>query len=186
MELNAPVLIIPENIYWKDSSYIKLDTGFITVKSNLIEYKEETNYNEQTTDAGLYDEYKVRLDKMNLTLSHNIYLSVQNSNAEDYQIIDNITFEISIENCLGPLNKTYPTLRVNIDFDQIGIDLDLSCLKNILRLKDSVLLDLENKDFTSVEAKIKKKYGEMEREKIKAIKAKENLQQNSQKENMRR
>jgi len=170
MSLNAPVLIIPENIYNKDSPYIKLDTGIISIESNLIEFKKDVDYNEYTTDEGLYDKYKVRLEKMSLNLSHSLN---DQSKAEDYQIIEDITFEISIENCLGPLNKTYPTLRVNIDFDQIGIDLDLSCLKTILRLKDSVLIDLENKDFTLVNTKIKKKYNENESEKIKALKAKE-------------
>ena len=91
----------------------------------------------------------------------------------DYPIIEDITINISIENCLGPLNKIYPTLRVNIDFDEIDLDLDLSCLKTILRLKDSVLLELENKDFTQIEAKIKKKFNEPNNEEIKAIKAKE-------------
>jgi len=167
-------LIIPENIYNKDSPYIKLDTGIISIESNLIEYNKDVDYyNELTTDDGLYDKYKVRLEKMSLDLHHH---NNDQSRAEDYQIIEDITFEISIENCLGPLNKTYPTLRVNIDFDQIGIDLDLSCLKTILRLKDSVLIDLENKDFTQVDAKIKKKYRENESEKAKAKKAKEHQQ----------
>ena len=171
MKLNAPVLIIPENIYKEDSPYIKLDTGTIKIESNLIEFKEEENYNEQTTDAGLYDEYKIKLGGMSLNLSHlgNILVPVS-----DYPIIEDITFEISIENCLGPLNKIYPTLRVNIDcLDEIDLDLDLSCLKTILRLKDSVLLELENKDFTQIEAKIKKKFSEPSKEEEKAIKAKE-------------
>lgn len=63
---------------------------------------------------------------------------------------------------------------MNIDFDKIRIDLDLSCLKNILRLKDQVLIDLENKDVNTVEAKIKKKYNEHDKVHVKAIKAKEN------------
>lgn len=70
MELNAPVVIIPENIYKEDSSFIKLDTGIIYITSNLIEYKQDMNYNEQLTDVDLYDVYKVKLESMSLGLSH--------------------------------------------------------------------------------------------------------------------
>ena len=100
--------------------------------------------------------YIVRLERINLALAR--FNEGEDQLVDDCRIIQDISFQIYIENCLGPLNKKFPSLRVFIDFDHIGIDLDLSYLKPVLRVKESILTDLDDKDLQMVEGKIKKKY----------------------------
>jgi len=43
--MNAPVLVIPENIYEKNAACIKLDLGTLKINSKLVEYKKDQKYN---------------------------------------------------------------------------------------------------------------------------------------------
>lgn len=79
IELNAPVLIIPENIYLSGCNFVRLDTGFIHVSSSLRDYDEYKMNKQQMekcmSDGGsmieeldLYDQYNIKLTKMKLEL----------------------------------------------------------------------------------------------------------------------
>ena len=162
MFVNAPVIVVPEDIYSECSNYIKFDLGQMIVSSELQKYDEEKPenfYNLRETDEGLYDKYIIQLDRMHLEFTH--YGKDRVNPLEQpihHSIIENISYNVSIENCLGPLNKIYPTLRVNVDFDDIGIDVDLNNMPMVLRLKNRILLELENAEILKLEEKVKKKF----------------------------
>lgn len=65
-KMNAPILIIPENIFNPNTSVIRLNTGLIRVYSKLVEYKKSENYNIYPSDFKLYDRYTLSLEKINL------------------------------------------------------------------------------------------------------------------------
>ena len=57
------------------------------------------------------------------------------------QIINNITFDIAIENCLAPKHEQFPTLRLFIDFDHdIDFEIDFDTLSQLLRMKNNLLI----------------------------------------------
>lgn len=72
-------------------------------------------------------------------------------------IVKDISFDIAIENSLAPLHKTFPTMRIFIDFDKtIDLEIDLVALDQILRMKNLLLIQLENKEVQVVETRFKK------------------------------
>lgn len=73
------------------------------------------------------------------------------------QIINNITFDIAIENCLAPLHNKFPTLRFFIDFDHdIDFEIDFDTLSQLLRMKNNLLIQLGNQEVAIVEARFKR------------------------------
>ena len=98
--MNAPILIIPENIFDGQTSVIKLNTGLIRVKSKLQVYEQDVDYNGFTNDFNLYDKYTLSIEKINLGM---IFPGLSRSK-RNFKILDDVTLALEIENCLGPLN----------------------------------------------------------------------------------
>jgi len=68
--MRAPVLILPENIFFENSPYLKLDTGQIEISSDLRKFNKQTNYNEIEDDKQLYDNYTVELRNISLSMNY--------------------------------------------------------------------------------------------------------------------
>ena len=146
----APVVKIPENIFKEDSPYLEFNTGTLKVRSDLLEF-DRANPNKYETienDWELYDKYTINLEKLRL----NLIFPGAVENKKEIKIINDFTFCITVENCLAPLHKKFPTLRLDIDFkERIEFDFDFHCLKTIFRLKDLLLIQLDTSDLQMVE-----------------------------------
>ena len=84
-------------------------------------------------DDNLYDEYVVSLEEMSLR----VYFPNYSKDPFDVPLVNDISFDIRIENCLEPKHELYPTLRINFDIDKdIELEADLYCLKKFFRITD--------------------------------------------------
>lgn len=61
MELRAPVIIIPENVFISHKSCLVVDVGVIKVKSKLRRYESFVDYKLLSSADGVFDKYEVKL-----------------------------------------------------------------------------------------------------------------------------
>ena len=135
--MNAPILIIPENIFDHSTSIIKLNTGLIRVKSKLQVYDQDVDYNCIENDYNLYDKYSLSIEKINLGM---VFPELSRSK-RNFQILDDVTLALEIENCLGPLNEYFPTLRLNVFLDKpIELNANLFYLKKFFKIYDMMFI----------------------------------------------
>jgi len=136
-KMNAPILIIPENIFDHSTSIIKLNTGLIRVKSKLQVYDQEIDYTSIDNDYNLYDKYSLSIEKINLGM---VFPGLSRSK-RNFQILDDVTLALEIENCLGPLNEYFPTLRLNVLLDKpIELNANLYYLKKFFKIYDLMFI----------------------------------------------
>lgn len=104
-------------------------------------------------EQDLYDKYTIRLTRMKLEL-----ISPSASKSEPRKrFVDDISFDIIVENCLEPLHEQYPTIRLNVAFTQAAFEVDLAAMEKVQKLLDTVLITFENKDTNKVAAEVQKK-----------------------------
>ena len=78
-------------------------------------------------EQDLYDKYTIRLTKMKLEL---INPSASKSEPR-MRFVDDISFDIIVENCLEPLHEQYPTIRLNVAFTQAAFEVDLIAMEKV-------------------------------------------------------
>ena len=137
-DIFAPVLIIPEDIFMVDSRYIKIDMGQINLNSDLQIYNKQKNYKEILDEKQVYDIYKFELTKFSLKIIE----FDESMNPCNVNIIKDVSFQLKLKNCLDPLHKHFPTLKVNSLFnDPINIELaeGLRILKMLIQIKELLI-----------------------------------------------
>ena len=67
---NAPVIIVPDNMFSESAKYLKFNMGKIIINSDLREYNEKTKYAEWESDKDLYDIYQIDFIGFSLELVH--------------------------------------------------------------------------------------------------------------------
>lgn len=136
---------------------MELNSGQINVTSKLLKYDKEKGmkkkYEKEKQRSKVYDRYIIDLAKMSLK----IHCPGEVGDNKQIHIIEKINLRITVANCLAPLHKLFPTLSVDITFPtQIRFDFDFIRLKLLMRIKDQLLIQLEQKTFNVLEAKLRK------------------------------
>ena len=111
--------------------------GKIDIGSRLQVFDKEKDYKLEFDDTKVYDNYMIGLERMSLSLNY----PNQSPRDKTHFLISNIIFGIRIDSCLDPLHPIFPTLRLNVDFNErIDFDLDLMNFKALMKIKDSLLI----------------------------------------------
>lgn len=69
VDIVAPIIYIPENIYLPNTPYLKLACGQIEIKSQLVDFNNEKDfYKDLLDEALLYDQYIIDFQRISLKL----------------------------------------------------------------------------------------------------------------------
>jgi hypothetical protein len=140
MDLNAPVLIIPEDIF-ESEDIMSFDLGRIKLRNELQEYDKENKkkYKTMTDDSLLYDSYVLKLEDVTMKLMH-------------YTILNKIGMTVTSQICLEPMHDTKPSFKVKVDVPAIKIILacGIGMLKNLVELKTRMMATLNNYEYNMI------------------------------------
>ncbi|EPY52500.1 vacuolar protein sorting-associated protein 13b [Schizosaccharomyces cryophilus OY26] len=114
VQLQAPLIILPENVENPDTNSLVIDSGLISVKSNYSRRNEERQATqEQEIQDLIYDDYLLSLDSAKISLGPLSHIhNDKNEMDEKYQLLkeSSIKLNLSLQSVPSP---NFPKIRVS-------------------------------------------------------------------------
>ncbi|CAG8555201.1 10349_t:CDS:10 [Paraglomus brasilianum] len=150
IDMNAPIVIIPESCIRKDAEVIVLDAGRISVVSNLVpkeviaEIKSKTveTYSDKDLETLMYDRFSVELSSTQLLVGHSAescLAQIRNvSTTYDLHVIDRININFLVELSILPSAPNVARIRVSGKLPLLQVNLSDRKYKTIMKIVDLV------------------------------------------------
>jgi hypothetical protein len=144
--LKAPIIVVPENIYHKDRPCLVVDTGAIEMKSFLVPYSQGIDYKVIRDPTLLYDRYELTLSNFHVTILEQGLAEGMKAlrRGDGNPAIKEFSAILNILNCVEPRHPLYPTVEISIVIKNFEVLLSLRFLDALLRIKNSVILELDS------------------------------------------
>ncbi|EME44915.1 hypothetical protein DOTSEDRAFT_70827 [Dothistroma septosporum NZE10] len=179
MDLQAPLIIVPDTVTKESTICLILDAGHIAVRSELVDRETirdiEQKQNHQYTDRDykkleslMYDKFRVDLKATQVLIGSSI--EVTRKQLEDgtqdrsYHLIDQINMDFQIDTCIVPKATDLTKFRVQGHLPVLHAKFSDQKYKALMKLLDSAIPKFDQEE--SVQTKERPKSGDAE--KIKA------------------
>lgn len=149
LDLQAPLIIVPDTVTKESTICMILDAGHISVRSDLIDKKTldeiQSKQKEKYTDDDLkrledlmYDKFLVKLESTQVLLGPSIeetkkQLDVKDSN-QSLHVIDRINMDFTVETCIVPKATDLTKFRVAGHLPVLHASVSDSKYKNLMKL----------------------------------------------------
>ncbi|KAJ3052099.1 hypothetical protein HK097_006900 [Rhizophlyctis rosea] len=161
LDLDAPIIIIPESCTDKTSMVAVIDAGHLVVNSNLVDKDKKkelqqkqgtilTEHDLNYLASLLYDKFTCELNSVQVLLGPSLQRCMgQISNedpADDLHMIERVNLAFCIEMCILPKLPEYPRTKISGELPRLHLNLSDTKYKTAMRLIDLVLDSLFEKD----------------------------------------
>ncbi|KAI8363865.1 hypothetical protein EDC96DRAFT_608831 [Choanephora cucurbitarum] len=153
VDMDAPIIIVPESLTSQDSSVMIIDAGHINVDSQLadkevvhgIKSKDATTYNQQDIDTLenlMYDKFNLQLSQTKVLIGNNTKECLWQLNGHpprngvDARFIERIDMNFLIELCILPGKTEYTKIKVSGQLPLLSINLSDSKYKILMKIVD--------------------------------------------------
>ena len=158
LDIQAPLIIIPESITSKNSLCMILDAGHVSLNSELvdkdtmndIQSKQPKQYKEEDfkqLERLMYDKFNLRLDSTQLLLGPSIEATKEQLNAEqdpkNLRIVDRINMDFLLETSIMPKATDLTKTRVSGHMPELHASISDSKYKNLMKLIDIAIPKFE-------------------------------------------
>ncbi|ORX97315.1 hypothetical protein K493DRAFT_336590 [Basidiobolus meristosporus CBS 931.73] len=159
IDINAPIFIFPESCNDKNAQVVVLDSGHITIESNLVSKEKKTEMEEKIkgnlTDNDLralqdlmYDRFSVNMSSVQLLVGQNLddclarIKSTDNSaRSDDLHIVDRINMKFRVDVSILPKASNITGLKISGDLPLLKINVSDTKYKALMKVIDLVLGD---------------------------------------------
>ncbi|TIA11816.1 vacuolar protein sorting-associated protein 13 [Aureobasidium pullulans] len=151
LDLQAPLIIIPDSVTKKESLCMILDAGHISVRSELIDKetlnevqsKQKQQYTEEDfkrLEQLMYDKFLVKLQSTQLLLGPSIEETKkqldENNTSRHLHIVDRINIDFTVETCIVPKASGLTKFRVGGHLPVLHASISDSKYKSLMKLID--------------------------------------------------
>ncbi len=151
LDIQAPLIIIPESITSKSALCMILDAGHVSLNSELvdketmndIQSKHKKQYKEEDfkqLEGLMYDKFNLKLDSTQLLLGPGIEATKEQLNAEEdpknLRIIDRINMDFLLETSIMPKATDLTKTRVSGHMPVLHASISDNKYKNLMKLID--------------------------------------------------
>ena len=151
LDIQAPLIIIPESITKESALCMILDAGHVSLNSELVDKetmndvqsKQKKQYNEEDfrqLEELMYDKFNLKLDSTQLLLGPGIEATKAQINAEEdpkrLRIVDRINMDFLLETCIMPKNTDLTKTRVSGHMPVLHASISDAKYKNLMKLID--------------------------------------------------
>lgn len=151
LDLQAPLIIVPDSVTKKSSNCLILDAGHISVTSELVDKNTlrdiQTKQQQQYTDEDFRKLENLMYDKFNLKLHSTQVLigpSIEETRAQletdsttkNLHIVDKINMDFKIEICIVPKASDLTKFRVSGNLPVLHASISDTKYKNLMKLID--------------------------------------------------
>ncbi|OZJ06276.1 hypothetical protein BZG36_00800 [Bifiguratus adelaidae] len=154
VDMNAPIIIIPEDCNRNDSLVLLIDAGHINVESNLarkeditdLKRKHRTEYSKEDYDklaSYMYDRFTVQLSKMKALVGQSVTACLEEVRLpdpeSDLEIVDQIDMQFLVEMCILPKATNMTRLKVSGELPLLSLNFSDRKYRTIMTIIDLVL-----------------------------------------------
>ncbi|CAO2655854.1 Nn.00g046570.m01.CDS01 [Neocucurbitaria sp. VM-36] len=151
LDLQAPLIIIPDSVTKKSSNCLILDAGHASVTSELIDKDTlrdiQSKQKQQYTDEDfrklenlMYDKFLLKLHSTQVLIGPSIEETraqlEENSASKNFHIIDKINMDFKIEICIVPKASDLTKFRVSGNLPVLHASISDAKYKNLMKLID--------------------------------------------------
>ncbi|EMC98060.1 hypothetical protein BAUCODRAFT_32061 [Baudoinia panamericana UAMH 10762] len=127
LDMQAPLIIVPDSVTKKSSICLILDAGHASVRSDLIDKstladiqnKQRQRYTEQDLqhlESLMYDKFQLKLDSTQVLIGTTVEETKkqldENASSKDFHIVERINMDFSIQACIIPTAADLTKFRV--------------------------------------------------------------------------
>lgn len=153
VDMNAPIIIIPEDVTRPDCQHIVLDAGHISVESELVDKaavadirsKEHQQYEDEDyerLESLMYDRYHIKLESAQLLMGNTLEKcmdALSASSSPQIHILEKINIDFKAETCIVPKAPNLTRFRILGDLPDLHIHFSDRKYKNLMRMIDIAL-----------------------------------------------
>lgn len=159
LDLQAPLIIIPDSVTKKSSNCLILDAGHASVTSELvdketlrdIQAKQQQQYTEEDfrkLENLMYDKFNLKLHSTQVLIGPSIEETraqlEENSSSKNFHIVDRINMDFKIEICIVPKGSDLTKFRVSGNLPILHASISDAKYKNLMRLIDVAIPKFDN------------------------------------------
>ena len=153
VDMNAPIIIIPEDVTRGTCQHIVLDAGHISVESDLVDKqavanirnKENQNYSDEDferLESLMYDRYHIRLESAQLLMGNTLQACMDCLSTDtnpQIHVLERINIGFKAETCIIAKAPNLTRFRITGDLPDLHIHFSDRKYKNLMRMIDIVL-----------------------------------------------
>ena len=153
VDMNAPIIIIPEDVSKADCQHIVLDAGYIAVSSDLvpktalaeIKSKENKNYTDadfERLEALVYDKYHIELKSAQLLLGpslENCMSELGKEGTSQIHVLEKLNIGFVAETCIVPNAPNLTRFRIAGGLPNLHVHFSDRKYKSLMRMIDVAL-----------------------------------------------
>ncbi|KAF1998257.1 vacuolar protein sorting-associated protein-like protein vps13 [Amniculicola lignicola CBS 123094] len=151
LDLQAPLIIIPDSVTKKSSNCLILDAGHASVTSELvdkttlrdIQNKQKHQYTDEDyrrLEGLMYDKFTLKLQSTQVLIGPSIEETraqlVENAKSKHLHIVDRINMDFKIEICIIPKGSDLTKFRISGNLPVLHASISDAKYKNLMKLID--------------------------------------------------
>jgi vacuolar protein sorting-associated protein 13A/C len=151
LDLQAPLIIIPDSVTKKSSNCLILDAGHASVTSELVEkdalHEIQAKQRQQYTDEDfrrleglMYDKFLLKLHSTQVLIGPSIEETraqlEENATSKHLHIVDRINMDFKIEICIVPKGSDLTKFRISGNLPVLHASISDAKYKNLMKLID--------------------------------------------------
>jgi vacuolar protein sorting-associated protein 13A/C len=151
LDLQAPLIIVPDSVTKKSSICLILDAGHASVTSELvdkdtirdIQSKQKTQYTEEDfkrLEGLMYDKFLLKLESTQVLIGTSIEETraqiEDNPTSKDLHIVDRINMDFKIEICIVPKASDLTKFRISGNLPVLHASVSDAKYRNLMKLID--------------------------------------------------
>ena len=151
LDIQAPLIIVPESITKKSALCLIVDAGHVYVTSELVDKdtmqevqsKQKKQYTEEDfrqLESLMYDKFKLKLESTQILIGPGIEATKAQLNAKDdpnkYHIIDRINMDFTLELSIIPKSSDLTKTRISGHLPVLHASISDAKYKNLMKLID--------------------------------------------------
>ncbi|KAG6890404.1 hypothetical protein C0995_008758 [Termitomyces sp. Mi166 len=150
VDMNAPVIIIPEDVTSYDCKHLIIDAGHISIESDLVDksairsihLKRNKKYEDQDyeyLESLMYDKVLLKLDEAQFIIGNNLQtcLDALDSNSSDsLHLLERINIDLQVQNSIVPTVLSLARFKLSGKLPSLKVNFSDTKYKALMRLID--------------------------------------------------
>ena len=160
MDLNAPIIIIPEDITTNKCKHLVIDAGHISIESELankaaiqeIQAKRKQQYTDddyKQLESMMYDRLLVRLESAQFLIGNDLQSCLEaltSSRHDNLHLLERINIDLQVQNSIVPTAYNLARLKVSGHLPTLKVNLSDTKYKSLMRLIDVAIPKLGDEE----------------------------------------
>ncbi|CCL98963.1 uncharacterized protein FIBRA_00971 [Fibroporia radiculosa] len=167
MDLNAPIIIVPEDVTTNECKHLVIDAGHIAIRSELgnkqaikeIQNKRKQEYQEEDykrLESMMYDRLSVKLKDAQFLVGNDLQSCMDalvSDHDDNLHLLERINLDLQVHNSIVPLAYNLAKYKVSGHLPSLQVNLSDSKYKSLMRLIDVSIPKFDDEDSETSESR---------------------------------